>query len=101
MKGDDARMDTQEVIRQLKKNFEHDQLWMTDEYMDAVCMAIDILQSAYIIEDFKKGHWVTRYNEVFKYYCDKCGIGSDLRTNYCPNCGAYMVEHRKVRANDK
>lgn len=37
-----------------------------------------------------KGHWVTRYNEVFKYYCDNCGTGSDLRTNYCSNCGADM-----------
>ena len=38
------------------------------------------------------GHWTNRYNEVFKYYCDKCGTGSDLRTNYCPNCGCRMVE---------
>ena len=38
----------------------------------------------------RTGHWTNRYNEVFKYYCDKCGTGSDLRTNFCPNCGADM-----------
>ena len=38
----------------------------------------------------KTGHWINKYHEVFKYYCDKCGTGSDLRTPYCPNCGAKM-----------
>lgn len=40
----------------------------------------------------KTGHWIYKYHEVFKYYCDKCGTGSDLRTQYCPNCGCKMLE---------
>ena len=38
----------------------------------------------------KTGHWIEKYHEVFKHYCDKCGTGSDLRTNFCSNCGAKM-----------
>ena len=44
------------------------------------------------LQEPKTGHWIEKYHEVFKYYCDKCGTGSDLRTNYCPNCGCRMVE---------
>lgn len=43
----------------------------------------------------KTGHWINKYHEVFKYYCDKCGTGSDLRTQYCPNCGARMESEDK------
>jgi len=43
-----------------------------------------------------KGHWqekdIAKDRFVFDWYCDKCGCGSDLRTSFCPNCGAKMVE---------
>ena len=31
-----------------------------------------------------------RYRKVRIYYCDKCGHGSVVKSNYCPNCGAKM-----------
>lgn len=40
----------------------------------------------------KTGHWKDRYHDMFKYYCSKCETGSDLRTSYCPNCGAKMSD---------
>lgn len=49
----------------------------------------------------KTGHWINKYHEVFKYYCcDKCGTGNDLRTNYCPNCGAKMIEPQERRGEE-
>ena len=42
----------------------------------------------------KTGHWRDKYeyDDLFKYYCPECHTGSDLRTTYCPNCGAKLVE---------
>lgn len=31
-----------------------------------------------------------KYRKVSAFYCDKCGHGSAVKTNYCPNCGAKM-----------
>ncbi len=47
----------------------------------------------------KTGHWIKgkykdddiRYNDS-SYKCDKCGKIVDFKENYCPNCGAKMVE---------
>lgn len=45
----------------------------------------------------KKGRWI---DETFKpwglvhhpYKCDQCGEHSETNSNYCPNCGARMVQ---------
>lgn len=50
-----------------------------------------------------KGHWCPQNDDYFDWYeCSECGYGSegemqyssevDVRTNYCPNCGADMRE---------
>lgn len=31
-----------------------------------------------------------RYRKVRTYYCDKCGYGTVVKSNYCSNCGAKM-----------
>ena len=31
-----------------------------------------------------------QYRKVYTYYCGRCGRGSAVKTNYCPNCGAKM-----------
>ena len=52
---------------------------------------IDVLKKLPLVNPQPKtGHWIEKYHEMFKYYCDKCGKGSDLMTDYCPNCGARM-----------
>lgn len=40
-----------------------------------------------------RGHWIEKMKPdrfEFKRNCSVCNGGSDLATNYCPNCGAYM-----------
>ena len=53
------------------------------------------------VEERKTGKWVLKtfddgYGEYQLYECDKCGAVSAHRTNYCPNCGARMVEDGKL-----
>lgn len=54
----------------------------------------------------KKGEWIKRNNDYFDWYeCSECGYGSegemrysreyDVRTNYCPKCGAEMESEKK------
>ena len=31
-----------------------------------------------------------KYRKVRTYNCNKCGHGSAVKSNYCPNCGAKM-----------
>lgn len=51
----------------------------------------------------KTGHWIRQNDDYYDWYeCSECGYGGegemqysseyDVRTNYCPNCGAKMAE---------
>lgn len=43
----------------------------------------------------KTGHWISHYDEDAKegwYECDRCHTERAFNTDYCPNCGAKMVE---------
>ena len=66
-----------------------------DEYFD---MAIKALE-----QEPKTGEWIEQNDDYFDWYeCSECGYGSegemqysseyDVRTNYCPCCGARMEE---------
>ena len=55
------------------------------------------------LREVKIGHWIKQNDDYFDWYeCSECEYGSDgemqynnefeVRTNYCPNCGAKMVE---------
>lgn len=48
----------------------------------------------------KRGEWVVIHNEIFadRYKCSCCGeyaqengLGEEILSNYCPNCGARML----------
>lgn len=54
----------------------------------------------------KTGHWILRNDINGEYQCDECGMFSGLSkfdveearrklSNFCPNCGAKMVEIQK------
>jgi len=41
------------------------------------------------------GHWISHYDEDAKegwYECDRCHTERAFNTNFCPDCGAKMVE---------
>lgn len=41
----------------------------------------------------QKGHWITRPHIYGVAFCSECGFELKINnTNYCPNCGAKMVE---------
>ena len=61
--------------------------------------AIDALPS--VTPSRHKGHWkrvsIDKYSEHAHYWyeCDKCGKQHLGNTNYCPYCGAEMVEQKE------
>ena len=62
-----------------------------DEDVEALGMAINALEVTGI------GYWLATENEdmeVIGYYCSRCDLPmeTDEKTDYCPNCGARMVE---------
>ena len=40
------------------------------------------------VQEVKHGHWYVYGNT---HYCSVCHEAMDIRTSYCPNCGARMV----------
>ena len=43
----------------------------------------------------KTGHWISHYDEDAKegwYECDRCHTERAFNTDYCPDCGAKMVD---------
>lgn len=60
------------------------------ECNEALNMAIKALE-----QEPRTGHW--EYKEIANttitgYWCSQCHIGSSKPYDYCPNCGAKMVE---------
>ena len=92
-------MTREEALKILKdcrrRGFEHT-LYYIDEYHTAMDMAIEALE-----KEPKTGHWIRELirNEKggcigAKMICSKCGNDNkhDEYMNYCPNCGAKMIE---------
>lgn len=77
-----------------------DALYHVDEYNGRSIEAIRDLPP--VTPQPKTGHWIEgkyrdddiRYNDS-SYKCDKCGRIVDFKENYCPNCGAKMVESQE------
>ena len=66
--------------------------------------AVDIIRTLPSVTPIRpKGHWIEQNDDYYDWYeCSECGYGSegemqynseyDVRTNFCPNCGADMRE---------
>ena len=56
----------------------------------SIYSAIDNAPAADVVP-VRHGRWeMLPYTELYKNKCSSCGNGSDLETDYCPNCGAKM-----------
>ena len=75
--------------------------WLDDEYF---CWGLyaegDIDESKPLncplekVEPVKTGKWIEATNDdPCYYYCSECHWLSDIKTPYCPNCGARMGEN--------
>lgn len=56
---------------------------------EAIRMAIEGLKE----QQPKKGEWLKDYTyrkDHPRNYCSVCNMTGGFRTDYCPNCGAYM-----------
>lgn len=69
-----------------------DECYSIAEYQEAKTMAVQAL-----LQEPKTGHWIENPNA---YECSECGIirakGTTGKYNYCPNCGARMVEPQET-----
>ena len=44
----------------------------------------------------KTGHWIDRdVYDADRWKCSECGRTESYKENYCPNCGAKMVEEQE------
>lgn len=61
-----------------------DALDQMDDWLDA--------QPSLTLDDLRPhGRWIERYGvSEYKYECSLCHLGSDLMTDFCPNCGSDM-----------
>ena len=62
-----------------------------NEYNGISCDECEVTKS----QEQKEGHWIKHPNGIYAHLvCDKCLSTApyNCRTNYCPNCGAKMVE---------
>lgn len=60
----------------------------------------DIMELPSVTPQSETGHWIALgnyddYGKECTYKCSKCGDINDYHDNYCPECGAKMVEVRK------
>ena len=72
---------------------------------EALDMALEALEQEPCEDVFKErpiGHWRPVYqgDEIIDYRCSECEFGhtfgkGTFRMNYCPNCGAKMVESQE------
>lgn len=76
-----------------------------DVHLHGDCVKGKIIDWEYrpLEQEPRKGHWCPQNDDCFDWYeCSECGYGSegemqysseyDVRTNFCPNCGADMRE---------
>ena len=63
--------------------------------------AVDIIRHLpSVTPQSKTGHWISRPHIYGVAFCSECGFELKINnTNYCPNCGAKMVEPQESEDN--
>lgn len=74
-------------------------------FNDGLELAISVLSVLPSVQPERKpGKWIVDALADNIYRCSECGIdapveptgGTEYKSNYCPNCGAYMRERRET-----
>ena len=77
-------------------------------YENGTNMVIDVISNLPSVQPKSKiGHWIAdvdRWGDVVTtvngYRCSECGEFNTDKDNYCPNCGAKMVEPQNLKYAD-
>ena len=48
----------------------------------------------------KMGYWINLYEGFSLFKCSKCETVEYKKSNYCPNCGAKMVEPKESEISE-
>lgn len=66
-------------------------------FEDALQYVINALE-----QEPKTGHWISRPHIYGVTFCSECGFELKINnTNYCPNCGAKMVEPQESEEGEE
>lgn len=86
--------DVNEILNKLAKEpyYQHD----GEDFYNRVC-AVEgelICLDAVEIKEPRVGEWLsfTRPEQKWVFACSLCDEASNVKTKYCPNCGAKMLE---------
>ena len=74
-----------------------------EDTINGLCGAVAILfdMPSVIPQEPRKGHWITRPHIYGVAFCSECGFELKINnTNFCPNCGAKMVEPQESEVED-
>lgn len=82
-------------ICRLCTNFEND-MPVCKEKECAYTLLVKTAPTADVME-VKHGHWIEMNSDMGIYRCSQCRetVGGQTGSNFCPNCGAKMVEEEK------
>ena len=93
--------DTDRIFEEI---MEKDGVVLSNSYEEFILNNLDRLSGKSQIKaesEGKTGHWIENAPECQNidppYICSECGNMHLRKTNYCDQCGAKMVGHRKVR----
>lgn len=67
---------------------------LTDTEFDIVCDYIDRIPAA-DVQEVRHGKWEEirdAYGQLEGWMCKECGREMKAKENYCPNCGAKMMQ---------
>lgn len=110
-------MTRDEAIKILKarKNCESDSCpsgvvcYKCDEAFDMAIEALELVTSyegtinklTEALNQQKEGHWIQKEGIYGVSFCDRCDFELTINdTNFCPNCGARMIEPHESEVNN-